>query len=81
MALFTVNTPDDVVRPQPGGATPDIGAFELTQSFGPPENFVPTKPFDGLEYIASYPDLIQAFGPNEAAGVARYRLHGSAEGR
>ena len=37
--------------------------------------------FDGLEYIASYPDLIRAFGANAAAGAQHYQLHGQAEGR
>lgn len=37
--------------------------------------------FDSLEYIASYPDLIQAFGVNAAAGAEHYQLYGQAEGR
>ena len=36
---------------------------------------------DGLQYIASYPDLIRAFGPNPAAGQAHYEHYGRAEGR
>ena len=42
----------------------------------------PTLPaFDGLEYIASYPDLIQAFGADAAAGAVHYQQYGQAEGR
>ncbi|MFZ1429337.1 MAG: galactose oxidase early set domain-containing protein [Geminicoccaceae bacterium] len=37
--------------------------------------------FDGLEYIASYPDLIQTLGANAAAGTQHYQLYGQAEGR
>ncbi len=37
--------------------------------------------FDGLEYIASYPDLIRVLGANAAAGTQHYQLYGQAEGR
>jgi len=37
--------------------------------------------FDGLSYIASYADLIQAFGSNAEAGAAHYAAYGLAEGR
>ena len=37
--------------------------------------------FDGLEYIASYPDLIRALGADAAAGTRHYQLYGQAEGR
>jgi hypothetical protein len=37
--------------------------------------------FDGLTYIASYPDLIRAFGANAAAGAQHYQFYGRAEGR
>jgi hypothetical protein len=37
--------------------------------------------YDGLEYIASYGDLIRAFGANAAAGIQHYQLSGQAEGR
>jgi VCBS repeat-containing protein len=37
--------------------------------------------FDGLQYIASYGDLIQAFGTNAAAGERHYLDFGEAEGR
>ncbi len=36
---------------------------------------------DWLQYIASYGDLIRAFGANAAAGQQHYVLHGQAEGR
>jgi len=39
------------------------------------------KDFDALAYIASYPDLINAFGINEDAAVAHYQKSGIAEGR
>ena len=37
--------------------------------------------FDGLQYIASNPDLIAAFGANRAAGEAHYLNFGHNEGR
>ncbi len=37
--------------------------------------------FDGLQYIASYGDLIGAFGTNQAAGTAHYVLSGYSEHR
>jgi hypothetical protein len=37
--------------------------------------------FDGLQYIASYRDLVAAFGPNEHAGAAHFITYGDAEGR
>jgi hypothetical protein len=37
--------------------------------------------FDGLQYIASYDDLVQAFGADEAAGAQHYLAFGEAEGR
>ena len=40
-----------------------------------------TWAIDGLQYIASYDDLIRAFGPNSAAGVWHHTTHGQAEGR
>jgi hypothetical protein len=36
---------------------------------------------DGLQYIASYDDLIRAYGPDAAAGVRHYERYGQAEGR
>ena len=36
---------------------------------------------NGLQYIASYGDLIRAFGTNEAAGQQHWLAHGRAEGR
>jgi hypothetical protein len=37
--------------------------------------------FDGLEYIATYSDLIGAFGANSEAGLSHYVQAGRAEGR
>ena len=37
--------------------------------------------FNGLEYIASYRDLITAFGANKAAGESHYNSNGRSEGR
>ena len=37
--------------------------------------------FDGLQYIASYGDLIAAFGANRAAGEQHFLSNGQAEGR
>jgi hypothetical protein len=39
------------------------------------------QPFDGLRYVASYPDLIQGFGVNAAAGAWHYQQFGQTEGR
>ena len=36
---------------------------------------------DGLRYIASYPDLILAFGANAAAGQSHFTTYGQFEGR
>ena len=38
-------------------------------------------PFDSLAYIASYDDLVHAFGTNTAAGKQHYLAHGYDEGR
>ena len=37
--------------------------------------------FHGLQYIASYPDLIEAFGADAAAGRQHYLQFGRHEGR
>jgi hypothetical protein len=41
----------------------------------------PNAGINGLEYIASYADLIAAFGANADAGVAHYTAAGRVEGR
>ena len=41
----------------------------------------PEVPFDSLAYIASYDDLVHAFGANTAAGKQHYIAHGYDEGR
>ena len=40
-----------------------------------------TASFNGLEYIASYGDLIGAFGANEDSGASHYITNGRFEGR
>lgn len=45
-----------------------------------PTNSLPGS-FSALEYIASYPDLIQALGPRPGEGLAHWLEHGFAEGR
>jgi hypothetical protein len=45
-------------------------------------NFGPSRAdLNGLEYIASHADLIDAFGPNDQAGTAHYVSIGFQEGR
>ena len=39
------------------------------------------RDFNGLEYIASYEDLRNVFGANEAAGLNHYAIAGAFEGR
>ena len=41
----------------------------------------PEVPFDSLAYIASYDDLVHAFGANTPAGKQHYLAHGYDEGR
>jgi hypothetical protein len=40
-----------------------------------------TRPFNAAEYIASYPDLIAAYGPDPAAGAWHWHHFGQHEGR
>ena len=50
----------------------------------PPGGFdggLPPDEFDALQYIASNPDLIVAFGASEAAAEEHYQQSGQAEGR
>jgi hypothetical protein len=61
-----------LARPSPAGTDPDIGAFEHPWL---------SRPADALEYVASYPDLVRALGPDAAAGAAHYRHYGAVEGR
>ena len=46
-----------------------------------PELLVPQASPDGLQYIATYGDLIEAFGANEEAGRQHWLTIGLAEGR
>ncbi len=41
----------------------------------------PEIPFNALDYIASYSDLIKAFGANAAAGLSHWQSSGQKEGR
>ena len=47
----------------------------------PTPNTLTFQVFDGLSYIASYPDLSAAFGTDGHAGSMHYRSAGKAEGR
>ena len=53
--------------------------FDLTAAPTPPTTL--PDGFDGLQYIASYADLIAAFGANRAAGEQHYLSFGHTEGR
>ena len=53
--------------------------FDLTAAPTPPATL--PDGFDGLQYIASYSDLIAAFGANRAAGEQHYLNFGHTEGR
>jgi VCBS repeat-containing protein len=54
-------------------------ASDLDSSSARPAQLPPD--FDGLQYIASYGDLIQTFGADPAAGEQHYLAFGEAEGR
>jgi VCBS repeat-containing protein len=54
-------------------------ASDLDSSSAQPAQLPPD--FDGLQYIASYSDLIQAFGADPTAGAQHYLAFGEAEGR
>ena len=54
--------------------------FDLDGSGGGGGGGLPAD-FDGLQYIASYSDLIAAFGANAAAGEQHFLSNGQAEGR
>jgi hypothetical protein len=41
----------------------------------------PSRPLDPLAYIASYDDLVRAFGADAQAGKQHYLTDGFAEGR
>jgi hypothetical protein len=60
----------------PGGGTPGGGTTPGGGSTGGG-----SAPFNALEYIASYPDLMNAFGANADAGVWHYNNWGRSEGR
>ena len=60
------------------GANGDAGAYHFIEN-GLSEGR--TTSFDGLDYIASYGDLIKAIGANEQAGASHFITNGHAEGR
>lgn len=66
-----------------GGSTDTVSGFEkvLIGSQALAFDAFVTQAFDGLRYIASYPDLIKAFGADPAAGKAHYLDDGQRQGR
>lgn len=68
------------IRDGQGGTDAALATIRVA-GFADPDFLVPQKPFDPLEYTASYPDLIQAFGTDAAAATAHYATTGFAEGR
>ena len=62
------------------GVAATIGRSTILFDLVGDNNGVPPG-FDGLQYIASYTDLIAAFGANRAAGEQHYLSNGQAEGR
>ena len=71
--------------PAQGGKAISVKAT-YTDGFGTAESVTSSATaavasFDALSYIASYPDLIQAFGTNAEAGVDHYVKRGFTEGR
>ena len=56
------------------GVTATYGSTTFLFDLAGDEPPAPTLPagFDGLQYIASYADLIAAFGANRAAGEQHY---------
>jgi hypothetical protein len=68
-----------------GDATPDLAAAHFIQ-FGLDEGrtddpLPPPDDFDGLQYIASYGDLIEELGADAAAGAEHYVRYGRGEDR
>jgi hypothetical protein len=70
---------DSTIDPNNGVAA-TVGQTTILFDFVGDDNGVPPG-FDGLQYIASYVDLIAAFGANRAAGAQHYLTAGQAEGR
>ena len=70
---------DLAVDPENGVAA-TIGGTTLVFDLVGDGNGLPPG-FDGLQYIASYTDLIAAFGANRAAGEQHFLGNGQAEGR
>ena len=62
------------------GSLATQAAARATADQAPPHQGPPPG-FDGLQYVASHGDLIQALGADPAAGEQHYLLFGEAEGR
>ena len=62
------------------GVSASVGSTTLLFDLVGDGNGIPPG-FDGLQYIASYSDLIAAFGTNAAAGEQHFLSNGQAEGR
>ncbi len=80
--------PDVLMYHRTNGNAPDLTEWDIfgaRQIYGPEENETVAsqvvQQFEPLSYIASYSDLITAFGPDAAAGKAHYEQHGQFEGR
>jgi VCBS repeat-containing protein len=63
-----------------GGADIALATVQVS-GFGDPNNLVPPRPFNALEYTASHPDLIRAFGTDQALATAHYSDAGFLEQR
>ena len=70
---------DMFLTPEPG-ITASYGSTTILFDLVDEEPTLP-EGFDGLQYIASYGDLITAFGANAAAGEQHYLANGFGEGR
>jgi hypothetical protein len=61
--------------------TPTVSPTSTPSTPASTPTIVPTIPFNALDYIASYADLIKAFGANAAAGLSHWQSSGEKEGR
>ncbi|WP_211104118.1 DUF4347 domain-containing protein [Azospirillum sp. Sh1] len=75
-----VPTPDPVPDPTPV-PTPDPTPLPPADPASTPAAGGQSGGFNALAYIASYPDLIAAFGTNTEAATQHYQQYGQAEGR
>ena len=58
-----------------------VWVFGLLASVAAPAQTTPLSDLDALRYIASYPDLMQAYGADPAKGRSHYETWGLREGR